>query len=60
MVHCSDGWDRTPTLLSIVQILIDPHYRTFNGFNELIHKDWIMYGHPFALRRGIGNQIDKN
>lgn len=42
LVHCSDGWDRTPTILSLAQILLDPHYRTIkvnfemlqhNGFN---------------------------
>ena len=28
LVHCSDGWDRTPQMLSLSQILIDPYYRT--------------------------------
>lgn len=27
LVHCSDGWDRTPTLCSLVQIILDPYFR---------------------------------
>ena len=32
LVHCSDGWDRTPQLTSLAQLLLDPYYRTFEGF----------------------------
>lgn len=28
LVHCSDGWDRTPQLVSLAQLLLDPYYRT--------------------------------
>ncbi len=28
LVHCSDGWDRTAQLCSLVAILLDPFYRT--------------------------------
>lgn len=28
LVHCSDGWDRTPQIVSIAEILLDPYYRT--------------------------------
>ena len=28
MVHCTDGWDRTPQLTSLAELLIDPYYRT--------------------------------
>lgn len=32
LVHCSDGWDRTAQLTSIVSLLLDPYYRTIDGF----------------------------
>lgn len=36
LVHCSDGWDRTSQLTSLSQLMLDPHYRTFEGFK--VHK----------------------
>ena len=32
VVHCSDGWDRTPQLTALAMILLDSHYRTLKGF----------------------------
>lgn len=32
LVHCSDGWDRTSQLVSLSQVLLDPYYRTIEGF----------------------------
>lgn len=29
LVHCSDGWDRTPQIIALAEILLDPYYRTF-------------------------------
>ena len=28
LVHCSDGWDRTPQIVALAQLLLDPYYRT--------------------------------
>ena len=28
LVHCSDGWDRTPQVVSLAKIILDPYYRT--------------------------------
>jgi hypothetical protein len=50
LVHCTDGWDRTAQVTSIVQMIIDPRTRTFEGFRELIQKEWCDAGHMFALR----------
>lgn len=28
LIHCSDGWDRTPQIVALAKILLDPYYRT--------------------------------
>ncbi len=53
LIHCSDGWDRTPQLVTISQVLLDPYFRTFMGFAVLIEKDFLSFGHQFAKRSGI-------
>ncbi|CAF2360736.1 unnamed protein product [Brassica rapa] len=55
LVHCSDGWDRTTQLVSLACLLLDPYYRTFAGFQALVEKDWLAFGHPFSDRIGMTN-----
>ncbi|XP_010452352.1 PREDICTED: phosphatidylinositol-3-phosphatase myotubularin-2 [Camelina sativa] len=55
LVHCSDGWDRTTQLTSLACLLLDPYYRTFSGFQALVEKDWLAFGHPFSDRVGMPN-----
>lgn len=50
LVHCSDGWDRTSQISSIAELLMDPFYRTFHGFQVLISKEWLSFGHRFKDR----------
>ncbi|KAE9117278.1 hypothetical protein PF010_g8670 [Phytophthora fragariae] len=54
MIHCSDGWDRTPQLTAMVQLLLDPYYRTVRGLLCLIEKEWCSFGHMFRYRYGQG------
>lgn len=41
LVHCSDGWDRTPQLVAAAQVMLDPYYRTLEvhncDFNNLLY-----------------------
>ena len=55
LVHCSDGWDRTAQICSLVQLLVDGYYRTLKGFAVLVEKDWVAAGHQFNLRFGHGD-----
>lgn len=52
LIHCSDGWDRTSQLSALAQIMLDPYYRTMEGFIVLVEKDWLSFGHMFRLRSG--------
>ncbi|XP_026688318.1 myotubularin-related protein 4-like [Diaphorina citri] len=52
LVHCSDGWDRTPQLVSLAEILLDPYYRTVKGFQVLVEREWLEFGHKFDDRCG--------
>ncbi|CAG4968398.1 unnamed protein product [Parnassius apollo] len=52
LVHCSDGWDRTPQIVAAAQLALDPHYRTVEGFRVLIEREWLDFGHKFAERCG--------
>jgi hypothetical protein len=52
LIHCSDGWDRTSQLSALSQLCLDPYYRTIRGFEILVEKDWLSYGHKFLDRCG--------
>lgn len=52
LIHCSDGWDRTSQLSGLSQIMLDPYYRTIDGFIVLVEKDWLAFGHMFQQRSG--------
>jgi myotubularin-related protein 1/2 len=53
VVHCSDGWDRTAQLTALAMIMLDPFYRTIKGFEVLIEKEWLSFGHKFEQVRNV-------
>jgi hypothetical protein len=52
LIHCSDGWDRTAQLSGLSSMLLDPYYRTIEGFFVVVEKEWIQFGHHFEDRCG--------
>lgn len=42
---------------SLVQLMLDPHYRSLAGFQSLVQKEWVMAGHRFLDRC---NHLKKN
>lgn len=48
-----EGRDLSAVLSSLVQIMLDPVYRTFSGFELLIQKEWVALGHPFTERHHL-------
>lgn len=55
LIHCSDGWDRTAQLAAATQLILDPFYRTINGFFVLINKEFVAFGHRFEYRLNKSN-----
>ncbi|XP_051168086.1 myotubularin-related protein 12 [Leptopilina boulardi] len=48
----ASGRDVCCIVSSLAQLLLDPFFRTINGFQSLIQKEWIAAGHPFCDRLG--------
>ncbi|XP_065919668.1 uncharacterized protein [Dysidea avara] len=57
MVCYEAGWDRTTQIVSLAQLMLDPYYRTMEGFQVLIQKEWLWFGHPFASRHSSNRSV---
>lgn len=53
LIHCPTGSDGSCVLSSLAQIIMDPYYRTFEGFRALIYKEWIFFQHNFAKKSAL-------
>jgi len=42
--------DMTALVSSLVQLILDDHCQTVEGFQDLIDREWIALGHPWVSR----------
>ncbi|KAJ8405563.1 hypothetical protein AAFF_G00315430 [Aldrovandia affinis] len=54
-----DGSDLCCVISSLVQLMLDPYFRTLAGFQSLVQKEWVTGGHSFLDRCNHLHQKDK-
>ncbi|KAM8974654.1 myotubularin-related protein 10 [Pelodytes ibericus] len=54
-----EGRDLSCLLASLIQLMLDPYFRTTVGFQSLIQKEWVMAGYPFLDRCNHLKKSDK-
>ncbi|KAK9696489.1 Myotubularin-like phosphatase domain [Popillia japonica] len=47
------GRDMNCVISSLIQLILDPHWRTIRGFQSLIQKEWVVLGHQFTKRSAL-------
>lgn len=54
-----EGRDLSCVVASVMQLMLDPHFRTTRGFQSLVQKEWVAAGHRFLDRCNHLGHSDK-
>lgn len=54
-----EGRDLSCLAASLIQVMLDPYFRTIVGFQSLIQKEWVMAGYQFLDRCNHLKRSDK-
>ena len=55
LVQCATGRDRSAQLSALIQLLIEPRYRSKAGFATLVRKEFGAFGFAFSQRLGTAS-----
>ncbi|XP_067829528.1 myotubularin-related protein 10 isoform X2 [Heptranchias perlo] len=50
IIQEEEGRDLSCVVASVMQVMLDPHFRTILGFQSLIQKEWVVAGYRFLDR----------
>ena len=48
-----EGRDLSCVISSLVQLMVDPYFRSISGFEALIQKEWVAMGYRFSTRHRL-------
>lgn len=51
IVQSDDGADMSALLVSLVELLLDPYYRTLAGFAFVVEREWLLHGSSLGWKR---------
>ncbi|KAK3595189.1 hypothetical protein CHS0354_002794 [Potamilus streckersoni] len=54
----SNGRNFSCVVSSMVQIMLDPYFRTIDGFQSMIQREWVKMGHPFQTNHCLLGSSD--
>lgn len=57
LIYCQTGSGPSAVISSLSQLMLDPYYRTYEGFRALVTKEWVYFGHNFMKSCNLNNDI---